>query len=537
MVAVVVTLNSNEGESSIFQRRRILSKNQIGPRKAAKRQFAWRFHSARRFATWGATLTIMAICPALHAQFGPPPPQGHGPRLPAPTAFPPSGTFPTTESVTLLDAEPGAAIHYTLDGSVPTAESPVFNPSKLIFLAGFYDGMLGVRAGYTIRAVAIEEGHTNSEVSHFEYVIDRHDLTSYTSAEILPGVRMIRDSFNDKMFLIRGTRTYVLIDSGMGRGDLKKYISRFTGGKPMIAIFTHNHGDHIGQADQFIRTSKEYIGGPDRSGLVQLLTRRGVSEAVIARNVVSVHDGENIDIGGRSLTIYSVPGHTPGSIVIFDKQTGNLFTGDAFGSNSPTIPDAAWMQFDPRSLDIYLAEVRRVRDRLGSGVKYIMTGHNDHPLKGEIYLDNLEKALQLLMDKGNASLVPSYRPAGLWQVVEGDRFTDPNWVAINVNRARYLPAPVEKIDSLSRILIKGLKLSPSFTPAIKDYTVNTPQHVNSVTVTAVPTSSRSTVTIFGTPVHAGRPYQTKLRSSKVQIEVNSPDGTRRATYTLTVSSQ
>ncbi|MGH7971325.1 MAG: chitobiase/beta-hexosaminidase C-terminal domain-containing protein [Limisphaerales bacterium] len=204
---------------------------------------------------WGGAMAILAICPALHAQFGPPPPQGHGPKLPAPTSFPPSGTFPTTESVTLLDCDPGAKIYYTLDGSVPTAESSVFQPSKLFFLTGFYDGTRGVKAGYTIRAVAIEDGHTNSRVSHFEYTIDRHDLTSYSSEEVLPGVRMIRDSFNDKMFLIIGTRAYVLIDSGMGRGNLKGYISRFTGGRPMIAIFTHNHGDHIGQADQFVRST------------------------------------------------------------------------------------------------------------------------------------------------------------------------------------------------------------------------------------------------------------------------------------------
>jgi Chitobiase/beta-hexosaminidase C-terminal domain/Metallo-beta-lactamase superfamily len=240
----------------VCQYRRILSKDQIGAPKTATTPIMWGTHFARRFASWGAVLAVMAICPALHAHFGPRPPQGRGPKLPAPTAFPPSGIFPTTESVTLLDVEPGAAIHYTLDGRVPTAESPVFNPSKLIFLAGFYAAMRGVRTGYTIRAVAIKEGHRNGEVSHFEYVIDRHDLTSYTSAEILPGVRMIRDSFNDKMFLIRGTQTYVLIDSGMGRGDLKTYISRFTGGKPMIAFFTHNHGDHIGQADQFIGKSQ-----------------------------------------------------------------------------------------------------------------------------------------------------------------------------------------------------------------------------------------------------------------------------------------
>lgn len=488
-----------------------------------------------RFITWVAGMVMLAGCPTLRAQFGPPPPQGHGPRLSAPTAFPPSGTFPTTESVTLFDADPGAKIYYSLDGSVPTAESPVFQPSKLIFLAGFYDGMRGIKSGYTIRAVAIEDGHTNSNISHFEYTIDRHDLTSYSSEEILPGVRMIRDAFNDKMFLIKGTRTYVLIDSGMGRGNLKGYITRFTGGRPMIAIFTHNHGDHIGQADQFVRTSREYIGGPDLDGLVRLLKKQGVPEGVISKHVVAVHDGERIDIGGRSLIIYSVPGHTPGSIVIFDKQTGDLITGDAFGSNSPTIPDAAWMQFDQNSLDIYLAEVRRVLASLGNGVKYVMTGHNDHPLKGETYLDNIEQAVQTLMDKGNAALVRSYRPVGLWQVVVGDRFHDPNWAAINVNRDRYLPTPVEKIDSLSRIAIAGLKLSPEFTPVIKQYTVDAAQGTDAVTVTAIPTSSHARVTINGRPVAASTPSTVQFGTSDLTIAVTSPDKTETALYTVNVS--
>jgi glyoxylase-like metal-dependent hydrolase (beta-lactamase superfamily II) len=329
----------------------------------------------------------------------------------------------------------------------------------------------------------------------------------------------------------------VLIDSGMGRGNLKSYISRFTGGKPMIAIFTHNHGDHIGQADQFVHTSTEYIAAADRGGLVRLLKSRGVPDDVIAKHVLAVHDGERIDIGGRSLTIYDVPGHTPGSIVIFDKQTGNLFSGDSFGSNSPTIPDALWMQFSRTPLDVYLATVRNARAQLGNGVKHIMTGHNDHPLKGEAYLDNLESALQSLMDKGDAALVPSYRPSGLWQVVVGSRFHDPNWVAINVDRGHYLPAPVDKIDGLTRIAVEGLKLAPDFTPEVKNYAVKAPLGVTSVTVTAVPTSSRSTVTINGNPVPAGKPHKVQISSSSVRIAVKSPDRSQTAVYTVKLSRQ
>lgn len=362
-----------------------------------------------------------------------------GARLPAPTAFPPAGTFPTTESVTLLDSDPRATIHYTIDGSAPTAASPVFDPWRLIFIAGLYDGNRGLKTRYTIRAIALEAGHAASAPARFEYLIERRDRTAYVSQEVLPGVRMIRDSDNDKMFLLGGPRQFVLIDSGMGRGDLGAYVARFTGGRPLSVIFTHNHGDHIGQADQFVRGSKEYIGAQDRDGLVTLLRSRGIAPAVIARHVIPVRDGGQVDMGDRVLTLHAVPGHTPGSIVIFDPKTAVLFSGDSFGSNSPTIPDAAWMQFDPNPLDGYLMEIERIRSQLGGRMKYILTGHNDRPLIGEAYLNNLEHAVRLLLDRGDAALVPSYRPPGLFQVIVGDRLHDPNWVAVNVNRDHYRP--------------------------------------------------------------------------------------------------
>lgn len=392
-----------------------------------------------RLVAGSACFLILTVCAAA-SQAASPSPARPAASLPAPSAFPPPGTFPTTESVTLLDSDPRVTIHYTLDGSVPTAASPAFDRWRLIFIAGLYDGNRGLKTHYTVNAIAMEAGHAASAVSRFDYLIDRRDRTAYVSQQIVPGVRMIRDSDNDKMFLLAGTRQFVLIDSGMGRGELARYVAGFTGGKPLSVIFTHNHGDHIGQADQFVGGSREYIGAQDRAGLVQLLSSRGIAPAVIAKHVLAAHDGERVNMGDRALIIYSVAGHTPGSIVVFDPKTRTLFSGDAFGSNSPTIPDAAWMQFDPNPLDSYLTELERVQSKVGDRVNYVLTGHNDRPLEGWAYVDNLERAVRILLSRGDAALVPSYRPPGLFQVIVGDRLRDPNWVAVNVNRAHYLPA-------------------------------------------------------------------------------------------------
>jgi glyoxylase-like metal-dependent hydrolase (beta-lactamase superfamily II) len=474
----------------------------------------------------------LVCCLPVVAQFGPPEPQGSGPKLKPPTAFPAPGTFPTTESVTLL-SEPGAVIHYTFDGSTPTSRSPVYDPLQVLFIGGIYEGEKGLKAGYTIRAVAIKPGNTNSDIANFQYTVDRRDRTAYASEQILPGVRMIRDSDNDKMFLLKGQKKYLLIDSGQGTGELKKYLEQYTGGLPIEPVFTHNHGDHIGQADQFIRDSVEHIGEADRPGAEHLLRSRGIPDDVISSHLLAIHEGDHIDLGDRSVVIHETPGHTPGSLVVFDPKNGYLFTGDSYGSNSPTIPDALWMQFTKTPVDAYLAVIVDSREKFRGQVKYLMTGHNDHPLIGEKYLDNLQAAVQQLMDQGDKVLVPSYRPAGLLQVVVGDRLTDPNWVAINVNKDHYLPAPVDQIAGVVGLQIAGGTVHPAFSPEIHEYSVALPAESTSAKVTVTPTSSRSSeLTWNGTDVLGKKGVDVKVSPGPATISVTAPDGKTQTTYIL-----
>jgi len=467
------------------------------------------------------------------AQFGPREPEPPGPPLPTPTVFPAPGTYPTTESVTLLDSDPDAVIHYTWDGSEPNSKSPVYDRTQVLFIGGVYDGLHGLKTGYTIRARAYKAGHHSSETATSLFTIDRRDHTAYVSEEVRPGVRMIRDSDNDKMFLFCGTKYCALIDSGMGRGELRKYVEQYTHGMPLKAIFTHSHFDHIGQADQFIALSDEYIGAPDYDVTAATLKRAGVAQSEIDEHLHKMRDGEQIDLGDRKLIAYAAPGHTPGSMVILDPKTGNLFSGDSFGSNSPTIPDALFMQWYQQPLDVYLATVKTVREKLGDRVKAMMSGHNDHPLYGATYLNNLESALQKLMDEGNAVLIPSYRPVGEWQVMVGDRYNDVNWVAVNVNRDHYLPAPPEKIARLCAIYLKGAELTAPFAPGNRSPVAAVARSVKTVEVGPIPTSSHAqAVTVNGKPVARGSFVAVPI-DQPAEIVVRSPDGTQTETYTLT----
>lgn len=457
-----------------------------------------------------------------------------GPKLAVPTAFPAPGIYTNTTGISLKTSEAGAEIHYTMDGSNPSATSPLFDQQQVMFLAGVYEGDRGLKTGYTIRAIATKAGNAPSDPATFVYQMERRDRTAYVSEIVAPGIRMIRDSDNDKMFLVEGTKAFALIDSGLGRGDLKAYLTQFTGGLPIHAIFTHSHGDHIGQASAVIEWT-EYIGEPDRVGLAASL-QRNIPVDLIERNVVALQDGDTVDLGDRALITYATPGHTPGSIVILDPKTGALFTGDSFGNNSPLPPDVLWMQGSRRPLDEYYATVLTVRRLLGDRVKTILTGHNDRPLVGTKYLDNLETALQNMMDKGEAALIPSYRPANIVQAVVGDRMSDPDWFGVNVNKQTFMPAPPDQVASIIDLQLTGAKLAGRVNPLQMEYTA-TVTTGGTVTVAVRPASTRiKGITIDGKAASANQPVTVPITGAAgtVSIIVTAPDGTTTASYQLTL---
>ncbi|WP_405591736.1 chitobiase/beta-hexosaminidase C-terminal domain-containing protein [Streptomyces sp. NBC_01190] len=76
-----------------------------------------------------------------------------------PTFSPSGGTFSSAQSVTISDATTGAAIHYTSDGSTPTASSPT------------YSGAVSVAATTTLKAVATKSGSATSAVATASFTI------------------------------------------------------------------------------------------------------------------------------------------------------------------------------------------------------------------------------------------------------------------------------------------------------------------------------------------------------------------------------
>jgi len=74
----------------------------------------------------------------------------------------------------------------------------------------------------------------------------------------------------------------------------------------------------------------------------------------VKNTITPVEAGDIIDLGNRRFEILHLPGHSPGSIGLWEAETGTLFSGDAIydGPLIETLPGA--------NLDQYIATLERL---------------------------------------------------------------------------------------------------------------------------------------------------------------------------------
>jgi len=172
----------------------------------------------------------------------------------------------------------------------------------------------------------------------------------YQVSEIAPGVTMIAEplhSENVKSYLVEGERYVAVIDSGLGVGDFRGLAASLSDREPLM-LLTHAHWDHIGAAWQFpkvfVHPSEAYAV---RRGFPNAMMSQMFEPEVLHRPDLpagfdpatadipgrepdgELNDGDHIDLGGRVLEITHTPGHSPGRVSFFDRESGFLFAGDA----------------------------------------------------------------------------------------------------------------------------------------------------------------------------------------------------------------
>ncbi|HEY4284616.1 MAG TPA: MBL fold metallo-hydrolase, partial [Chthoniobacterales bacterium] len=97
-----------------------------------------------------------------------------------------------------------------------------------------------------------------------------------------------------------------------------------------------------------------------------------------------LHDGDNLDLGGRTLEVISVPGHTPDSIALYDAKNGLLFTGDMF------YPGRIFLYRPETDLDAYLTSIKKMAAL--PHVELLLPAHNV-PVADPVYLPKVLAAM------------------------------------------------------------------------------------------------------------------------------------------------
>jgi glyoxylase-like metal-dependent hydrolase (beta-lactamase superfamily II) len=206
---------------------------------------------------------------------------------------------------------------------------------------------------------------------------------------VVPGVFAIYEPHQSEetiSYLILGSRRALLFDTGMGIGNLRSVVAGLST-LPVVLVNSHTHNDHVGDNWQF-----SAILGMD-TGFTRTSARGSQTDAQaeIAPGEICgalpqgfhakayatrpwkitgyIHDGDNIDLGGRTLQVIATPGHTPDSITLFDRAHGLLFTGDT------DYPGPIWLYRPETDLDAYARSIHRLA-ALAPEVKLVLGQHN-----------------------------------------------------------------------------------------------------------------------------------------------------------------
>jgi glyoxylase-like metal-dependent hydrolase (beta-lactamase superfamily II) len=176
------------------------------------------------------------------------------------------------------------------------------------------------------------------------------------------------------IWLVRGRDKNLLFDSGSGVVSL---IDNFPALRvsPLLAVASHTHFDHIGNHHEFADRAchaleADILAAPSRDAtlasryaklrMFERLPPGGFDEVAYrvkpAPATRILAQGDILDLGNRHFEVLHVPGHSPGSIALWESERGLLLSGDAV-YDGPLIDDA----FHSNPED-YVATMQRLRE-------------------------------------------------------------------------------------------------------------------------------------------------------------------------------
>ena len=219
----------------------------------------------------------------------------------------------------------------------------------------------------------------------------------FSQDEVYPSVWRIWEPkvhgfFQANMYLIAGATENLIVDCGMGLSSLRNHVTGFAD-KPIIAVATHAHVDHVGSFHEFDQrcghAAEEYVFSQmaDKDTLAHLF--REISEPVTEPPSLGwkveeyriksapltrvLCEGDEVQVGEFRFEVLHLPGHSPGSIGLYDPFKKVFFSGDAVYAGK-LVDDV-----HGASISAYVETMKKL---LTLEIAIVFPGHND-PFDGE----------------------------------------------------------------------------------------------------------------------------------------------------------
>jgi glyoxylase-like metal-dependent hydrolase (beta-lactamase superfamily II) len=145
-----------------------------------------------------------------------------------------------------------------------------------------------------------------------------------------------------RSYLLCGEKRLLLIDTGFGKINLRSVVNEISD-LPVTVVNTHSDGDHTGCNALF----EHILMHPAEFSRYAELNKN-------ARAPEAIWEGDKIDIGGIAVECLLIPGHTPGSIALLDRENRRIFTGD-------TVSDGAIYMFGAgRNLTAFIHSLEKL---------------------------------------------------------------------------------------------------------------------------------------------------------------------------------
>ncbi len=233
----------------------------------------------------------------------------------------------------------------------------------------------------------------------------------------------IKDVQSINKYLIIGTEKALLFDTGFGFTDFKDIIKQVTD-LPYFVVDSHSDVDHasgnflfdevhistydyknLAENDRLDYKTEQLnyrLNKPNSKLKDEMDIEDYFKHSIFDTKYTLIDDGYIFDLGDRKIEVISIPGHSSGSIALYDPKNGHLFTGDSVMKYN-----VYYMMDNQEPLFVYLNSLRKLQSKVHL-FSSIFPGHGEYNIPVTFIQDLIDNVLDLRINHSNDEPLSSF---------------------------------------------------------------------------------------------------------------------------------